>query len=298
LLSNYEVALSFDVSQGAANSTTGTVNGSGIFGLSGAIDRANPTASAKAISFSFDGEITGKQPTMNSDYKVHALITGGALYAKTEPQDWTGLKLDDVLAVLMAPNNPNMVTLGDPVIQKSIPAIVADPNIVKVERLADTQTLEDQMQIQFVYTVDVQALLASKDFLALVKEGMKSNPQYAAMTDDQFAAMMSMSNKAVTQASIKVIRWIGSDDQMNHALGADISVTIDPSAVTGITSGPGSEKLVANLHAMIKFTKIGQDVSVEAPAGVKVQTIAEIFNRITQGLTAEATQTAVATPAK
>ena len=240
-------------------------------------------------------DLTGSRKGSANDTtgNIGLVLTGGALYFKTDVIPWTGLKIADMMSMLgsgaMGAGGTGGAGAGglmggmgamtgglDPTqilgllgFSNTFAAIVADPNskdFLKQEKTSNTPTLEDQKMSEFLYTIDLKKV-QSADVLGLVKTlvslgGGVAGGSVSSMSDDQFQAFLASTS---ADSSLTVTRWVGQTDNEYHALGLDLKMGFKPQA-----GANGGAALSLNTHFLIKLTKVGQAVTINPPAGAKI----------------------------
>src|SRR5258708_2104619 len=291
----YTLDLNLSATQGSRRLTNSTLTGSGVFALDTAALKADPGALAQAITFSLDAEAIDKASNSPVSQKTHLIIANRGLYEKNDTSPWKGIQFDEVLRVLTTTNAvlPNM---ADPALAQSIEALLTTPDIIKIERTTNAPIVDGQQQVEFVYTVDLQALLSSKALVKVLKTAMQSNPQYRSYTDDQWAALLTLAKQALVNTTLKFTRWIGARDKTLHGFGIDLRAKFDSQTIALLTPGMNAEPATLSLRVLAKFSRVGQAVSVKAPAGVKLMTISEMFNSIVAELQSGAASSPTAIP--
>ncbi len=136
---------------------------------------------------------------------------------------------------------------------------------------------------QFVYTIDPQPLLASPDILPLVKafakaaaaSGSAGTTGLTNMTDDQLTGYLKIAAGVLGTSNIKITRWVGEDDKLFHALGLDVNLDIKPPTGTPVSG---------TIHFLVKLTKVGQAVTITAPAGAKMIDVSQLMSGMMGGM--------------
>jgi len=86
------------------------------------------------------------------------------------------------------------------------------------------------------------------------------------MNDQQLQGVLMMAGGVLGSTNVVITRWVGNDDKMYHALDLLINLNID----TSMMGGTGSP-VTGTIDLNVQLTKVGQPVSVTAPAGATMQ---------------------------
>jgi len=182
-----------------------------------------------------------------------------------------------------------------------ITSLSAIPNIkgfITQKRLAEDATLENQKMAQIQYTITPSVLFSSPEILPLIKAALKAasaaspsagagTSQLGTMDDSQLQGMLAMGGPIIGNTNVQITSWIGAEDKTFHGLDLLVNLSIDSSMMGG-TGAP----LTGTINLHVELTKIGQPVTVTAPAGATMVDSAQLMG----GGAAGAAATAAATP--
>ncbi|MHB8627667.1 MAG: hypothetical protein ACYDBJ_20180 [Aggregatilineales bacterium] len=281
-----EFEFSLDIKGDSPASAQAT--GTGQFAVAPNTSTTDPTAMANGIQLSLDAKGSGKGANSGSG-AVSLVVTNGVLYFKTDKQDWQGVKLADAIKLGQAQMAGGAGGFGggasasagaaqmaqmfsDPDVMSALSSISNIKGFITLEKTSNSPQLEGQNMSEFVETISPAALLSSPDFATALKTiyaaVQKMNPGAApsgGMNPDQITAMMPMVGSMIGDTNLKITRWVGQTDNMYHALGLDLNLNVNP----GVMGGKGTAT-TGTVHFLIKLTKVGQPVTVAAPAGAKM----------------------------
>jgi len=274
--------------------------------------------------FQMQMDMTGSTTGTGSDSSgtINIIIVDGVLYLKgnvgSQKMDtWQGVKLSDLQSLAMSQMgamtgggaaggssalpggvDPSKFTglLNDPAVMTSLAAIPTIKGFITQEKTANSPDLDGQKQVEFVYTFSPKALLDSKEILPLAKAlisaaasmGGASSGATAALTDDQVTQYLQLASGVLGDSNLKITRWVGSTDNMYHALGLDLNVNV----------AAGSSPITATVHLLVKLTKVGAPVTVKAPDGAKMINPAQMMGGAGAGSSPAMSATAAATAAQ
>ncbi len=250
----------------------------------------DPTAAANGIQLQLDAKGSGSGTSSGSG-SLSVVITNGVAYFKTDTQDWQGVNLADAIKLGQAQIANGAGGFGgsasagsagaaqmaqmfsDPDVISALNSIGNIKGFITLAKTSNTPQLEGQNMSEFVETISPAALLSSPDFATALKAifgaVQKMNPgatSAGGMNPDQLTAMMPMVGSMIGDTNLKITRWVGQTDNMYHALGLDLNLNINPGAFGGGSATPTT----GTVHFLIKLTKVGQPVTLTAPAGAKM----------------------------
>lgn len=257
---------------------------------------SDPTAALSGLKLQMDVQGSAKGNGSDQSGKFSIIIVDGVFYYNAnDGKGWQGAKLSDIASqgTGMTAGNPAMAAAQSPELLAALAKIPSIPGFIKLQKTSNSPDLEGQKMVEFVYNVDLKALVTSKDLLPIVKTISSAMGQdTSTMTDEQFSQFSTMAGSALSDTTIKITRWVGSTDNLYHALGLDINAKIDPSKMGG--SGAVTN---FSMNLLVKLTKVGQPVDVKAPAGAKMMSPGSSSGSTSSGA-APAGATPAATPAQ
>ena len=284
--------------QGSSPATL-TVTGSGPFAVDASANIKDQKAVINAIQMQLDLAASGSTSAQSG--KISIVIKGGNLYIQDPTTSkWTGIDLNVGITQAQAAiqqmqsssassssssaassaQAQQMMTqlMSDPAVLTSLRKLPDIKGFITQARIADA-TLENQAMAQFQYTVNPGVLFTSPDVLPLVKALLKaaaaaspsSASQFSQMGDQQLQGMLMMGGGVLGTTNVQVTRWVGQNDKLFHALDVLINLNIDPTTMGG-TGSPTNGTIDFN----IQLTKVGQPVSVTAPAGATMLDLSQM----------------------
>jgi len=287
---------------------TGTQNvdisatGTGPFTVNTGASMTDMNSVHNAVDMALD--ITGSTTGTGTDQsgKFSMVITKGVFYFKTDKQDWQGVKLSDALKA--AQSQGSSMTGGsssgaagqaaalfqDPAILQSLTNLANTPSLVVLTKTANAPTLDGQTMAEFVYTISLKGIATSKDLYPLIRAILKASGSTTDLPDAQLAQFSSIAGSALSNTTFTITRWVGTTDNEYHALGIDLVAAIDPT-----TLGSSGDPVNANFHLLVKLSKVGQPVTVTAPAGAKMVDTSSMSGSNSGSATMAATMDAAAT---
>lgn len=259
----------------------------------------------KGATMSFD--ITGTSNMNGKDTPVDASIAlvDGVLYWKDSTTgDWKGVAVADIkdhaadfMTAMMSMNSSSSGMMGG-MMGSMMPAIMGQmgqmnganpgtdmsamgdhltamlqiPGFVKQERLDDADLLGQKMAV-FAYTGDIGVLLKSKDFQKTVNDAMSSMSSGAQSggAGGQMALMIPALLESTT-GTVKLTRWIGTDDQFIHQVALDVDCTIDlfGSAASANSKATPIPPITLKVNVTFTMDKINSTTAPTAPDGATI----------------------------
>ncbi len=267
-----------------------TVKGSGpiSFDMAAAMKNDN-AAMQQSLKLQQTITISGTSAGKAADDTVDVVIVDGKVYWKDNQAPSNGKWLFQSLssASSMASSNPmtGMMTGGaanpaaaammaDPKVAAAFQAMLQTPGFVTITSTANG----DEKDI--MATVDVNALLASKDLPAQVKtlitaisaaSGSAASADTAQL-DQQIPTYIQLASMYAKSLKLNMTWTVGSSDKLLHGFALHLDYTLDPSMAAGLTGGAASgstSTTPVNLTVDVKahLSNIGQAVDVTAPDG-------------------------------
>ncbi len=214
---------------------------------------------------------------------VNVVVVNGVTYLSTDgKKTWKGYKTADLAAAMKSGaivNNADLTTqagvlgvislLSDPSTMGKLSSIPTTLGFTKLEKTANAPTLDGQKQTEFLYTLDFKSVLGNSTLSSLFTSGIGASfggGAGAAGGGD----MTQMLGSLLKDPKVTLVRWVGSTDSLYHAIGLDVSTNLDMSALPG--GGTGS--IGITVHLLLKLTKVGEPVTVTAPAGAAMVDLA------------------------
>jgi len=282
-----EFEFSLDIKGDSPSSAQAT--GTGQFAVAPNISMTDPTALANGIQLALDAKGSGTGSSSGSG-SISLVVTNGVAYFKTDTQDWQGIKLADAIKLGQAQMAGGAGGFGgtgassagaaqftqmlsDPNVMSALSSIANIKGFVTQQKTSNTPQLEGQNMSEFVETISPAALLSSPDFAtaltAIISAVQKANPSAGAaagnMNPAQLTAMLPIVSSMIGDTNLKITQWVGQTDNLYHAFGWDLNLNINPAAMGG--SGTPT---TGTIHFLVKLTKVGQPVTLTAPAGAKM----------------------------
>jgi len=273
------------------------------------------TALLKSIQAQLD--ITGSMAASGTNPaqsgKVSTIVKDGVLYVQDpKTQKWMGTDLTKLVSAAQGAASGSAAggsssaaaqaaltqITSDPAVLTSLAAIPNIKGFITQKRLSEDATLEDQKMAQIQYTITPSVLFSAPEILPLVKAALKaasaaspsasgSASQFGSMDDQQLSGMLAMGGGILGTTNVQITSWIGAEDKTFHGLDLLVNLSIDSSMMGG-TGAP----LTGTINLHVELTKIGQPVTVTAPAGATMVDSAQLMG----GGAAGAAATAAATP--
>lgn len=265
----------------ATQTTTLSATGGGLFALdsaalSGTADQA-AVFNALKMTFNVSGSVktTGSSASTQSG-KANFVVLNGELYAQATDSTgtlspWQSISLAQAAAAGSGSgssnnaSNPALAFFQDPAV---IQAIVSAPNIkgfIVGKKTANVPIVDGQRQTELVYTFDAKTLVTSPTMYPVIKALLKAgNANYSGATNAQMQSNALTLAAALQGTTFKVTRWIGTKDKLYHALGID--------GVFKLTSLVAAQSGSATFHLLVKLSKVGQSITVNAPIAVSQPT--------------------------
>jgi hypothetical protein len=238
------------------------LKGNGMYegNLIGTATMAEMTAALKNLKFTLEasGSVANRMPRSSStnEFDVQIIIVDGMVYENsTYTYGWQVRPLSNMLTSF------DTVATPDPVITRALAQLPKIKGMIKARRTGAAPILEKQRQIEFVYTFDINVLLKSPELRPVLRELLERSGSNIEYSDRDIQNIASILSQALTGTTMKVTRWVGSKDNLYHALTLDFVLAANPK-----TFGYAIQPVVkGNLHFDIKLTGIGQPVDVTVP---------------------------------
>jgi hypothetical protein len=282
---NFDYDLALTLTMGSRVQSI-TAKGSGLFeidpaALLAAESDLDTVLNGLKITLSMDGSLKSTGTGVDSNQKIQGnlIVIDGMMYVQSidvwgNMSTWQSTSLSDVIARSQstATNNPlNNVSdpattravqdlFGDPKVTKAIASISKLKGFISLKRTTAAPALEGQRQIEFLYTYNIPTLIAAKEMYPVLSALMKAGGFTGQLTDAQMAQAAQMLNQALSGTTLKISRWVGSKDNLFHALTIDFVLKLDPRKLS-----VSSDLINCTFHFSVKQTKIGQPVDIQAP---------------------------------
>jgi len=196
------------------------------------------------------------------------------------------------LGIGLAQTGPGLLqAYGSPVASASTDFlnVLAVPGAITIVRTANSPDVGGQKQIEYVYTLNANALLDSKEIVIFLRTlaGLLPIPgsgleQFATMSDQEITKQLATYKDTLKNLKITVTRWVGTQDNQFHALVLQ---------VTGDLNQQGNSLTGLNANFTVTLDKINQPVTITAP-NVPVTELAVLINQLFAGITSGLTETA------
>jgi len=207
--------------------------------------------------------------TTSSAGQVEVVVLDGIAYTRTTDAnnqlgDWHAAPLGGQQATntALSQASPVAALFQDPNVLASIAALPSIKGFIRAERSSQSQSLEGQPQIAFVYTFDQKALFTSSTIVpllkALIASGSGGDP--SSITDSQATLAGRGLAQVLNGTTLTITTWIGANDKLYHALIVNGNIQAD----TSLLGGP-SQTAKIEVQLQLTFTKVGQPVAVTAP---------------------------------
>jgi len=278
---DYKIAFSGKgTSNGTDSSGAVNVSGSGVLGTAAAAAAgADPSAMMNAFLFSnvINFETSGSGTPQKGSIEVR--VVNGNLYFKSDLMGgkWqyvTGAELQAALTSALSKMSSagagaggtggtgGMNPMSNP---ELLTALMAAPNIpgVITGEAADGPTVDGQATRKVTYNFDLATLIGAKEFRPVVKAALSQQAAGAEVTDAQIDENVQKATTALQNTKFSAYVLVGSADKITHGFGVSLNAVIDE-ATAKLMNSTGAGELNANFD--ITFSKVGQAVTVEAPA--------------------------------
>jgi hypothetical protein len=260
LSADYTFQLSFDISQTGADVIHTTMTGTGQFSQPPNYDQlaVNPITLVGSMAGTMDIQIERGQNGTTARSSARAVLVDGKLYLKIDPQDWVVHKVDDVVLATQP-------AIDNRMLRQDLSTLVTHPDLIKIEKTRNTPQVEGQDQVEFVYSIDLITLLATKEFRNIFRQFTKSQTTLVALNDDQLAAYIQLVGQNFQNVELRITRWVGKNDKLTYAYFIFFSTMIEGKAWMGFVEGlePGSASVTLALEYQLR--KVGAPVKIQAP---------------------------------
>ena len=265
------------------------VTGSGSFGIdtkaASTSDSSNPMGALSALMFSnvikASGGATGQSQTVNLEIRV----VGGNIYFKSaelNADKWQYTSVADVSKLASqymssmgsassgssGSSSPMgaMSAMQSPEMQKALAAIPTIPGVVTAAS-ADGDQVDGVATKKVTFNIDLVKLVQAKEFRPVIEQSLKQQTSGTTMTADQ---AIQLASTALKDSKVQFWGTVGTDGVL-RGIGFTLAFNIDDATAKAMnmTSGGGS----ANVDFAFNISKVGQPVTVEAPAGAEKLTL-------------------------
>jgi hypothetical protein len=144
-------------------------------------------------------------------------------------------------------------------------AIMAAPNIpgVITGEAEDGPTVDGHPTRKVTYNLNLATLVGAQEFRPVIKSALSQQAAGTEVTDAKIDETIQQATAALQNTTFSVYVLVGTDDKVTHGFGLNIDATIDE-ATSKLLKSSGSGSINASLD--FTFSKVGQAVTVEAPA--------------------------------
>jgi len=276
-VADYNMALK--VTGTGSGDTDITVKGNGPVSFDPAALQGNDQAALLSSlmvqqSITVSGTSSGKAENHTAEFRV----VDGKIYFNTSDAPssgkWLWQSLSSAASSTMS-SNPMMGMMGSgnpaagmatsPEMMAAVQKLMAVPGFVKVSSAATG----DEKAITIA--IDFGALAASKDLATILKDIVKaSSPSGTTMDDatlDQTVQQyVSMGSVFLKDAKLNIVEYFGTSDKLFHGIDIHIDYKLDASMAAAMMNSTSKEDVNATFDLKFHLTKIGEAVTVEAPA--------------------------------
>jgi hypothetical protein len=284
---DYKLDFKFNGSSaGTAQTGNVTISGTGVLGTAAAAasgGASDPSAMLSALLFSNVINYDINAGTTPQKGSVEVRVANGNVYFKADMMGpkWQYMSAADLSAIATsamskmpgASGAGGTGAAGGPMSAMSNPemmaALSAIPNIpgAIVGEAVDGPSVDGQATRKITYNINLATIVAAKEFRPVLKAGLAQQAAGAEVTDAQVDDMAAKIGTALKNSKLSFYALVGSSDKILHGLGLNVAFSIDEATAkllspTSTTSGSGDLSLAFD----ITFSKVGQAVTVEAPA--------------------------------
>lgn len=259
----------------------------------------DPTASI-AMAMDVSGSVSGMGEGVDSAGTFSFVIADGNFYfMNPETGAWEGFSLKEAIesgaasqaglpvdpAALLEGDTSGLGAATDPAAAlaeaglspEDVEALMNVPGFMGQQRVADAE-MHGQTMAAFESTVDIGALFASQEFQNILMKAAQS-----AGSDDPNAAQAAQIGMIlpmlVQEASVKMTRWIGLNDQLPHRFVLEVNATVDIGAMMGAAGGSGDvppmDPITLKLMLDVELAQHNATVAPTAPEGAVVKPLSE-----------------------
>jgi len=141
--------------------------------------------------------------------------------------------------------------------------------LVMGTRLSDIDQNGQKVAV-FKFTLNLVGLLADKTLFPLIKRGLELGGE--TINDADLQELLAIFGAYARNLNVTYTRWVGVADALPHGIGIDATGTLDPVVFTPLAGGGGpqgsdAKPLLANLHFLVRLSKIGEPPAVSIPQG-------------------------------
>ncbi len=273
-----------------------TAKGSGLAALdpAGMAAAGNDTAAvlnSLKMTLSIDGalKISSRTSNVNQAGKANLVLLDGKIYeqvtgANGKLDAWQGQTIaslmntgSDAVTTANESNAAVLAIFNDPEVLKAFAAIPTIKGFISLKKTANAPTLDGQKQIEFVYTFDILTLIKAKEMYPVLRAFASAGGSDASkLTNQQMAQVAQLVANVFKNTTFKVTRWIGTKDNLYHALVFDSVFNVNTSVLGQIGQKSDSNAVgligqtTIKLHFGVRLTAVGKPVDIQAPEGVTV----------------------------
>jgi hypothetical protein len=221
--------------------------------------------------------VSGTASGKAEEHSIEVRIVDGKVYFKTPDapsnDKWLWQSLSSLMSSSMSSNpmmgmmgssNPAAGMAASPEMMAAIQKLTAVPGFIKISSAASG----DEKAITFAF--DFGALASAPNLAEILKDIVKaSTPGGSTMDeatlDQQVQQYVSMGTVFLKNAKLNVTEYFGSD-KLFHGIDMHIDYKLDASMAAAMMNSTSKEDLVATFDLKFHLSKIGEAVTVEAPA--------------------------------
>jgi len=242
---------------------------------------SNPMAAVTGLTLAntITASLTASGQTQKGSFEFR--ILDGTLYfmGDTATQGkWMSVDLAQALGAAMSnpqlsgamnpSSNPAAAAAMDPAVLESLSKAFMSPGVITATRAADI-TIDGQPVAVFQFNLDIVTLLKSPDFKPAIQKIMASQASGAEITDQQLNQFLVAAQTMLKDTTFSVSEYVGTTDKLFHGFGLDLSIKLDAATAGMVTGSSNAQALNVDFHFLITLSKVGQAVSVTAPAGAE-----------------------------
>jgi hypothetical protein len=266
------------------------VDGTGSFGIdttaASTADSSNPMGALSALMFSnvikaSGGATGGQSQTVNLEIRV---VKGNIYFKSAElnADKWQYTSVADVsklasqyMASMGSASSGSsgssspmgaMSAMQSPEMQQALAAIPTIPGVVTAAS-ADGDQVDGIATKKVTFNIDLVKLVQAKEFRPVIEQSLKQQTSGTTVTADQ---AIQLASTALKDSKVQFWSTVGTDGVL-RGIGFTLAFNIDDATAKAMnmTSGGGS----ANVDFAFNISKVGQPVTVEAPAGAEKLTL-------------------------
>jgi len=275
---NFAFKLTVDASVAGDASSTGKVNVEGT-GLAGKDAAAKDPMTQALFQLALKLSASGMGQAKAQDFSTDIRVVAGSLFFNVGGK-WTELSLQEAATTasgmagsmggaggLPGGAGASAAATPDPATVQALLKALSDPAVMKVEA-KDGPSMDGKATREFTDTIDLVALLKSKDFAPVLDQMKKSSTSSANFDPKQLDALKGLKLVLTTN--------VGKDDKIVYKLGLNIKGNWDDAgAKTLKVKGAGN----FTLDFSLQLSKINQAVKVDKPTGATKTTVSQLIGQ-------------------